>query len=148
MTCTIGLHSLYGHTCASIVEAPLIQQPLTICYPRQLQFALSSSFVFSRSGTQWAPNDIPNPVRVHGALYSSEALIVTFTGKAHWRDSPRERRCLLPRIMVGLVFASDGTQLTAFQRRYAVAPLSRNRGRVKILTIQTILQGVRARCLL
>jgi hypothetical protein len=116
MTCTIGLHSLCGHTGASIVETPLIQQPLTICYPRQLQFALSSSFVFSRLGTQWAPNDIPNPVRVHGALYLSEAFIVTFAGKAHWRDSPGERLggCLLPRIMVGPIFASDGTQLTAF----------------------------------
>jgi hypothetical protein len=59
----------------------------------------------------WQPNEAPNPVRVHGELYSSRAFV-----EAHHdiQDLPGEPGCELPRVVVGLMFASDGTQLTAF----------------------------------
>lgn len=51
------------------------------------------------------------PVKVHGELYSSKAFM-----DAHHdlQNSPREHQCELPRVIVGLMFASDGTQLTMF----------------------------------
>jgi Plavaka transposase len=57
-------------------------------------------------------NKASKPVRVHGELYSSEAFI-----NAHndLQESPGEPGCDLPRVIVGLMFASDGTQLTAFR---------------------------------
>ena len=59
----------------------------------------------------WQPNDIAERVRVHGELYSSEAFIDVHRDL---QDSPGEPGCRLPRVVVGLMFASDGTQLTAF----------------------------------
>jgi len=57
------------------------------------------------------PNGTAEPVRVHGELYSSTAFI-----DAHHdlQSSPKEPGCDLPRVIVALMFASDGTQLTAF----------------------------------
>lgn len=57
------------------------------------------------------PNGTAEPVRVHGELYSSTAFI-----DAHrdLQSSPKEPGCDLPRVIVALMFASDGTQLTAF----------------------------------
>lgn len=59
----------------------------------------------------WQPNNAPEPVRVHGELYTSEAFI-----EAHGKlqDSPPEPGCDLPRVVLGLMFASDGTHLTSF----------------------------------
>ena len=59
----------------------------------------------------WQPNDTPEPVRVHGELYTSEAFV-----EAHGKlqDSPPEPGCDLPRVVLGLMFASDGTHLTSF----------------------------------
>jgi Plavaka transposase len=59
----------------------------------------------------WQPNEASEPVRVHGELFSSEAFI-----EAHrdLQNSPGEPGCELPRVVVGLMFASDGTHLTAF----------------------------------
>ena len=59
----------------------------------------------------WQPNKFTEPVRVHGELYTSEAFI-----EAHrqLQDSPGEPGCDLQRVVVGLMFASDGTHLTAF----------------------------------
>jgi hypothetical protein len=59
----------------------------------------------------WQPNETSERVRVHGELYSSEAFIDTHRDL---QDSPGEPGCQLPRVIVGLMFASDGTQLTAF----------------------------------
>jgi len=58
----------------------------------------------------WQPNNVTQPVQVHGELYTSEAFI-----KAHSKlqDSPPELGCDLPRIVLGLMFSSDGTQLTS-----------------------------------
>jgi len=59
----------------------------------------------------WQQQDDIEPVRVHGELYTSEAFI-----EAHCdlQDSPQEPGCLLPRFVLGLMFASDETQLTSF----------------------------------
>ena len=59
----------------------------------------------------WQPNATGDAVRVHGELFTSDAFI-----KAHQelQDSPGEPGCDLPRVVIGLMFASDGTQLTAF----------------------------------
>ena len=59
----------------------------------------------------WQPNNATEPVRVYGKLYTSEAFI-----EAHHvlQDSPREPGCELPRVVLGLMFASDGTWLTTF----------------------------------
>ena len=59
----------------------------------------------------WQPNEGTEPVRVHGELFTSEAFI-----QAHreLQDSPGEPGCDLPRVVLGLMFASDGTQLTSF----------------------------------
>ena len=59
----------------------------------------------------WQPTDTSEPVKVHGELYTSQAFI-----EAHHdiQESDGEPGCELPRVVVGLMFASDGTQLAAF----------------------------------
>jgi hypothetical protein len=59
----------------------------------------------------WQSHDAAEPVRVHGELYTSEAFL-----EAHHelQDSPSHLGCDLPQVVLGLMFASDGTQLTAF----------------------------------
>jgi hypothetical protein len=59
----------------------------------------------------WQPGDIPDPIRVYGELYTSQAFL-----DAHrvLQDSPAEPGCDLPRIIVGLMFWSDATHLTSF----------------------------------
>jgi hypothetical protein len=59
----------------------------------------------------WQSHDAAEPVRVRGELYMSEAFL-----EAHHKlqDSPSDPGCDLPRVVLGLMFASDGTQLTAF----------------------------------
>jgi hypothetical protein len=59
----------------------------------------------------WQPNVAAEPIRVHGELYTSEAFI-----EAHNRlqEQTPELGCNLPRVVLGLMFASDGTQLTSF----------------------------------
>jgi Plavaka transposase len=59
----------------------------------------------------WQPKESSEPVRVHGELYTSEAFI-----EAHHdlQSATREPGCDLARVVVGLMFASDGTQLANF----------------------------------
>jgi len=59
----------------------------------------------------WQPNAAAEPIRVHGELYTSEAFI-----EAHnkLQEQAPEPGCNLPRVVLGLMFASDGTQLTSF----------------------------------
>jgi Plavaka transposase len=59
----------------------------------------------------WQPNDDRPEVRVHGELYTSPAFV-----EAHQQlqDSPGEPDCNLPRVVLGLMFASDSTHLTSF----------------------------------
>ena len=59
----------------------------------------------------WQPNVAAEPIRVHGELYTSEAFI-----EAHnkLQEQAPEPGCNLPRVVLSLMFASDGTQLTSF----------------------------------
>jgi hypothetical protein len=59
----------------------------------------------------WQPSESLGPVRVHGELYVSEAFV-----SAHHdlQASLGELGCNLPKVILALMFASDGTQLTAF----------------------------------
>lgn len=59
----------------------------------------------------WQPDNNSQPMKVHGELYSSTAFV-----EAHriLQDSPPEPGCDLPRFIIGMMFASDGTQLTSF----------------------------------
>ena len=59
----------------------------------------------------WQPNDAAEPIRVHSELYTSEAFIEVHR---KLQDFPEEPGCNLPRVVLGLMFASDGTQLTTF----------------------------------
>jgi hypothetical protein len=66
---------------------------------------------FDPYGLYWQPKESSEPVRVHGELYTSEAFI-----EAHedLQRATREPGCDLARVVVGLMFASDGTQLANF----------------------------------
>ena len=59
----------------------------------------------------WQPKESSEPVRVHGELYTSEAFV-----EAHddLQRATRDPGCDLARVVVGLMFASDGTQLANF----------------------------------
>ena len=59
----------------------------------------------------WQPDEASEPVRVHGELYSLEAFL---DAHSKLQDSPGEPGCELPRVVVGLMFSSDSTHLTAF----------------------------------
>jgi Plavaka transposase len=59
----------------------------------------------------WQPNEACEAIRVYNELYSSEAFI---DSHRKLQDSPGEPGCELPRVVIGLMFSSDGTQLTAF----------------------------------
>ena len=59
----------------------------------------------------WQPDPEDNPVRVYGELYASPEFL-----RVHeeLQNSPPEPGCTLPRVVVGLIFSSDVTQLTQF----------------------------------
>jgi hypothetical protein len=59
----------------------------------------------------WQPNNTTESVRVYGELYTLEAF---FEAHHVLQDSPREPGCELPRVILGLKLASDGTRLTTF----------------------------------
>jgi hypothetical protein len=59
----------------------------------------------------WQPNENSEPIKVYSELYSSEAF---FDAHQNLQESPGEPGCDLPRVVVGLMFASDATHLTAF----------------------------------
>src|SRR3984885_641671 len=61
--------------------------------------------------TFWQPNEHTEPVRVYGELYTSEAFV---EAPRQLQGSPGEPGCDLPRLVAGLMFASDGTHLTTF----------------------------------
>ena len=59
----------------------------------------------------WQPDPKDDPVRIYGELYTSPEFL-----RVHeeLQNSPPEPGCTLPRIVVGLIFSSDVTQLTQF----------------------------------
>src|SRR6266550_3111400 len=74
----------------------------------------ASNFHFEPYELFWRPNDTADPVRVYGELYTSEAF---FEAHRMLQDSPREPDCQHPRVILGLMFASDPTHLTAFSNK-------------------------------
>ncbi|GBE78735.1 hypothetical protein SCP_0116260 [Sparassis crispa] len=59
----------------------------------------------------WQPGDVPNPIQVHGELYTSPAFIESHR---ELQDSPPELGCDLQRVVVAMMFWSDATHLTSF----------------------------------
>jgi len=59
----------------------------------------------------WQPTETSPHIRVHGELYTSPEFI-----EAHRaiQEAPGEPGCNLPRVMVAMMFWSDGTELTQF----------------------------------
>lgn len=59
----------------------------------------------------WKPSDTRPDVRIYGELYTSPEFM-----EAHRaiQEAPGEPGCNLPRVMVALMFWSDGTELTQF----------------------------------
>lgn len=70
-----------------------------------------SLFHYDPYELRWQPAHKDQETRVYGDLFSSEAFL-----KAHreLQASPPEPNCDLPRVVIGLMFASDATQLTTF----------------------------------
>jgi hypothetical protein len=60
---------------------------------------------------QWQPATTSTPIGVYGELYTSPAFIEAYE---ELQNSPAEPNCNLPRHIIGLMFASDATQLTSF----------------------------------
>ena len=62
----------------------------------------------------WQPSEAAELVWVYGELFTSEAFI-----KAHCKlqESPGEPGCDLPKVVIGLMFASDGHPAHVLQHR-------------------------------
>ncbi|RDB27823.1 hypothetical protein Hypma_002119 [Hypsizygus marmoreus] len=71
----------------------------------------SAHFHFEPYELYWQPTDDGPPMRVYGELYTSPAFIDVHN---QLQNSPPEPGCNLPRVVVGLMFASDKTHLTSF----------------------------------
>jgi len=59
----------------------------------------------------WQPNNSCAKERVHGELYTSSAFL---DAHRELQESPGEPGCNLPRVVVAMMFYSDGTHLTSF----------------------------------
>jgi hypothetical protein len=60
----------------------------------------------------WQREDMyDKPIRVYGELYTSPAFLEAYE---EIQQLPGEPGCTLPRVLVGLMFSSDGTLLTSF----------------------------------
>jgi hypothetical protein len=59
----------------------------------------------------WRLGNSPEPIRVHGELYTSQAFIDAHNAL---QNTPPEPRCNLPHNIIALMFYSDSTHLTTF----------------------------------
>jgi hypothetical protein len=59
----------------------------------------------------WQPTETGCDERVHGELYTSSAFL---NAHRELQESPGEPGCTLPRVVVAMMFWSDGTHLTSF----------------------------------
>jgi hypothetical protein len=60
---------------------------------------------------RWAPPHLDGEVSIYGDLYTSAAFHDAYS---NLQESPGEPECNLPRVIAGLMFWSDATQLTSF----------------------------------
>jgi hypothetical protein len=60
---------------------------------------------------RWAPPHLDGEVSIYGDLYTSPAFYEAYSDL---QKSPGEPECDLPRVVAGLMFWSDATQLTSF----------------------------------
>ena len=60
---------------------------------------------------RWAPPHLDGEVSIYGDLYTSAAFHDAYSDL---QESPGEPECDLPRVIAGLMFWSDATQLTSF----------------------------------
>jgi hypothetical protein len=60
---------------------------------------------------RWNPPHLDSEVTIHGDLYTSAAF---HEAHSDLQESPGEPGCDLPRVVAGLMFWSDATQLTSF----------------------------------
>ena len=84
---------------------------VSILRERLANIADGQHFHFEPFKLCWKPRNLPNPVRVHGELYTSTAFL---DAHEELQSSPPEPGCTLPRVVAGLMFASDATHLTSF----------------------------------
>jgi hypothetical protein len=75
------------------------------------QVASNQHFHFEPFELHWQPKYAFSPSHVYSKLYNSSAFL-----EEHERlqNSPAKPGCNLPRVVVGLMFASDTMQLTTF----------------------------------
>lgn len=68
-------------------------------------------FHFSPYELHWQPPGNVEPIRVQSELYTSPAFLDEYCAL---QNTPGEPGCDLPRVIAGLMFSSDATQLTSF----------------------------------
>jgi hypothetical protein len=109
----VPFHKRMLHPGEKVFDAGTLHHRKLVSVIREkiLQPSCHSHLHFEPYELHWQPNEYSEPVRVHGELYTSEAFI-----EAHndLQGAPGEPGCDLARVVVGLMFASDGTQLAAF----------------------------------
>ena len=71
----------------------------------------SQNFHFDPFELYWKPDGTSEETRIYGELYSSPAFL---EANRKLQNSPPEPGCSLPRVVAGLMFASDETHLTQF----------------------------------
>lgn len=90
---------LYHRSLVSVIREKLVDKKY------------SEGFHYEPFELFWQPGDLSTKTRVHGELYTSPS----FTA-AHERlqNSPGEPGCILPKVVVAMMFWSDVTHLTSF----------------------------------
>ena len=78
----------------------------------KIQSAIDDDFFhYEPYNLKWQSTSYPDPVNVHGELYTSEAFI---DADRELQNSLPEPKCNAPRHVVALMFSSDSTKLTSF----------------------------------
>ncbi len=108
---SVPFHSRMLHTGPKDFDAGILHHRRLISVIKGKIARTSTHLHFEPYELFWQPNDATEPVRVYGELYTSEAF---FEANRTLQDSPAEPGCELPRVVLGLMFASDSTRLTAF----------------------------------
>jgi hypothetical protein len=107
---SVPFHSRMLHPGPKYFDAGILHHRRLISVIKE-KVTQTTHFHFEPYEYFWKPNDATEAVRVYGELYTSEAF---FEAHRMLQDSPGESGCELPRVVLGLMFASDPTQLTTF----------------------------------